>query len=276
MPDLSQAVPEKSLAQWHTPESRTDVIQELIHGVGKSRLEFLLEVKGLELTICRDANVDRYNPTNLSFMEEYLYSQVKNGEYDILANLAILKLYQFNPTLSNPDVIVHILIKSLISTVHGPDFNLCKSLLREPAAILQDIESEDDTLTLVMPLLSQLHDHVRACQFTAFWTEFNSQSEAVSALHPFFSEHTDLLTTLRHLFSTSIASTFSSITLARLSRWLNLSSSEVGEWCKSIGWSVEGDLAQIPKNGDNDVKAGVVKENVELSQLTKLVAAAAY
>jgi len=49
-------------------------------------------------------------------------------------------------------------------------------------------------------------------------------------------------------------------------------------------------VAVIPTNGDNDVKAGVVKENVELSrksrlsdwdnadlvELTKLVATAAY
>lgn len=35
---------------------------------------------------------DRYNPTNLSWMEEYLAQQVRDGEYDLLANLAILKL----------------------------------------------------------------------------------------------------------------------------------------------------------------------------------------
>jgi translation initiation factor 3 subunit K len=35
---------------------------------------------------------DRYNPTNLSFMEDYLMSQVREGTYDLLANLAVLKL----------------------------------------------------------------------------------------------------------------------------------------------------------------------------------------
>lgn len=56
---------------------------------------------------------------------------------------------------------------------------------------------------------------------------------------------------------------------------------------------MEEGVAVVPKNGDNDVKAGVVKENVELSrkllfivsfkwnqadveELTKLVATAAY
>lgn len=36
-------------------------------------------------------------------------------------------------------------------------------------------------------------------------------------------------------------------------------------------WSVNGDNVEIPKNGDNDVKAGVVKESVELArELTAL------
>ena len=35
---------------------------------------------------------DRYNPSNLPYMEEYLSTQIKEGQYDLLANLAILKL----------------------------------------------------------------------------------------------------------------------------------------------------------------------------------------
>lgn len=79
----SQAVPAKDLTEWHTPQSRTEPMHDLIHGVGE--LLFLLRLK------CANG-VDRYNPTNLPFMEDYLQSQVTSGEYDLLANLAILKL----------------------------------------------------------------------------------------------------------------------------------------------------------------------------------------
>lgn len=88
--------------------------------------------------------------------------------------------YQFNPQLSNPDVILNILIKALSATVHGPDFNLCLALLREPAAIVQDIDSDDESLTIAMPFLQNLHDLVRTCQFTKFWAEFNGKSEAAN------------------------------------------------------------------------------------------------
>ena len=80
-------------------------------------------------------------------MEEYVLAQARDGTYDLFANLAILKLsaalvclaseadecrYQFNPHMSNPEIIVHVLIEALSGTVHGPDFNLCLSVLRDP------------------------------------------------------------------------------------------------------------------------------------------------
>lgn len=37
--------------------------------------------------------VDRYNPDNISILEEYLATQCQNEEYDLMANLAALKLY---------------------------------------------------------------------------------------------------------------------------------------------------------------------------------------
>ncbi|BEJ17134.1 hypothetical protein CspHIS471_0605350 [Cutaneotrichosporon sp. HIS471] len=248
-------VPVQNLKEWHTPSSRTEVIHELINGV------------------------DRYNPSNLSFMEEYLQSQVASGEYDLLANLAILKLYQFNPQLSNPDVILNILIKALSATVHGPDFNVCLALLREPAAIVHDIDSDDESLTIAMPFLQGLHDLVRACQFTKFWAEFNGSSEAAQLLRSnpnYFPAHADLVSKFRTEFASSIAASFSRVRLTQLSRWLDIKPADVPAWCAEAGWTVDGEVAVVPENGDNNVKAGVVKENVQLKQLTKLVAAAAF
>lgn len=50
------------------PPLRPEIIQSLIDGV------------------------DRYNPDNVSILEEYLGTQLQNEEYDLMANLAILKL----------------------------------------------------------------------------------------------------------------------------------------------------------------------------------------
>jgi len=108
--------------------------------------------------------------------------------------------YQFNPQLSNPEIIINILTQALSSTVHGPDFNLCLSLLREPSvrgplvyedktdeqAILADTDGDegDGGLETVMPWLQNLHNLTRSCQFTSFWKEFNSSSEPAQCKLP--------------------------------------------------------------------------------------------
>ena len=57
--------------------------------------------------------------------------------YDLEANLALLKLYQFNPERTNLRVIVQILLKALTNLPHT-DFVLCKCLLAQE--VLEDAE----------------------------------------------------------------------------------------------------------------------------------------
>lgn len=57
-----------TVAEWSAPSTRPQHIDELISGV------------------------DRYNPQNLTALTEYLDQQLQTGQYDCLANLAILKL----------------------------------------------------------------------------------------------------------------------------------------------------------------------------------------
>ena len=140
---------------------------------------------------------DRYNPSNIGILEDYLYHQTRSEEYDCLANLAILKLsatlldipiamnltpqilksrYQFNPTLYNSDVVIHILIKALTSSPF-PDFHLCVSLLDErPSSANAD---EPDPLPSILPQLQQLYALLRQCRFPAFWTLYLSEDYRV-------------------------------------------------------------------------------------------------
>jgi len=41
--------------------------------------------------------IERYNPDNIITLEQYVQMQAKENGYDLEANLALLKLYQFNP-----------------------------------------------------------------------------------------------------------------------------------------------------------------------------------
>ncbi|EJD38805.1 ARM repeat-containing protein [Auricularia subglabra TFB-10046 SS5] len=100
----------------------------------------------------------RYNPSNISVLEDYLYHQIRNGEYDCFANLAVLKLYQFNPDLYNPDVAINILPKALCAAPL-PDFNLCVALLGQRTARLSSL--------------------LLRCRFPAFWAAYASDALAL-------------------------------------------------------------------------------------------------
>ncbi|KAJ1879941.1 hypothetical protein LPJ66_011591, partial [Kickxella alabastrina] len=60
--------------------------------------------------------VERYNPQKAGQLEDYLLRQCANPDHttnhDLMANLALLKMYQFNPDLVDLDVIRRILAKA--------------------------------------------------------------------------------------------------------------------------------------------------------------------
>ncbi|NXN94607.1 EIF3K factor, partial [Rhinopomastus cyanomelas] len=72
--------------------------------------------------------IDRYNPENLSTLERYVETQAKENAYDLEANLAVLKLYQFNPAFFQTTVTAQILLKALTNLPHT-DFTLCKCMI---------------------------------------------------------------------------------------------------------------------------------------------------
>ncbi|NXK70709.1 EIF3K factor, partial [Sylvietta virens] len=72
--------------------------------------------------------IDRYNPENLATLERYVETQAKENAYDLEANLAVLKLYQFNPAFFQTGVTAQILLKALTNLPHT-DFTLCKCMI---------------------------------------------------------------------------------------------------------------------------------------------------
>jgi hypothetical protein len=70
------------------------------------------------------------------------------------------------------------------------------------------------------------------------------------------------------LIASTIASSFSSISMARLQRWLDFASAdEARAFVDGVsGWKVAGENVAIEGNGDNDVKPSVIKEHVELKR----------
>ncbi|KAH8100649.1 initiation factor 3 [Cristinia sonorae] len=232
-----------SASEWVQPSTRTDLIENLVSGV------------------------DRYNPNNVGILEDYLYHQIRTEEYDCLANLAILKLYQFNPDLYNPDVVINILIKALTSPF--PDFNLCISLLDERAANVNP--DEPDPLPALLPLLTTLHNLLQQCRFPAFWQLYRSD-KSESLRDNYTVECVGFEDAVRRVVVRAVTGAFKRIGSERLSTYLNLDVEDLGEYVQKLGWTVgDAGVISLPSNPDNQPVSTVVQENIQLHQLTKII-----
>eukprot|EP00057_Strongylocentrotus_purpuratus_P001697 XP_001200835.2 PREDICTED: eukaryotic translation initiation factor 3 subunit K [Strongylocentrotus purpuratus] len=72
--------------------------------------------------------INRYNPENLALLENYVEIQGRENQYDLEANLAILKLYQLNPSHFKMPIAALIFLKAMTNLPHT-DIILCKCLL---------------------------------------------------------------------------------------------------------------------------------------------------
>ena len=83
--------------------------------------------------------VDRYNPQNIPTLEDYVNLQAREYGYDLEANLALLKLYQFKPNDFNLNVVCQILLKAL-TNLPNSDFVICKCMLSQQILKIPEIE----------------------------------------------------------------------------------------------------------------------------------------
>merc|ERR1712168_1367503 len=86
--------------------------------------------------------IDRYNPENLGPLEDYVHLQVYENFYDLDANLAVLKLYQFNPAYSQTTITAQILLKALMNLPNS-DFIMCR-------CVIDDSIQQDQTIQKVI------------------------------------------------------------------------------------------------------------------------------
>jgi len=242
---------------WSNPPERPEAIQVLILGV------------------------ERYDPTQVQVLEDYLTEQCNRGFYDPLANFATLKLYQFNPDLvplaaenpSNPIEAIHdsITIKILLlSIVHRPfesDFNLCLSLCGDRMSSLLTPQA---TLNLI-DLLSKLSRTLQARQFVKFWESLRSEEyEPLAAVVESIGQFGDLV---RRAIGRSVASCFRSIDHARLAAYLDLKDPALlQDWVAAHGWSSNGNKVAIPDNSDNCPVTVVIRENTTIDDLQQFIA----
>ncbi|XP_011178571.1 eukaryotic translation initiation factor 3 subunit K [Zeugodacus cucurbitae] len=197
--------------------------------------------------------IERYNPDHLKTLEAYVEDQAKNNTYDLEANLAVLKLYQFNPHMLNFDITYTILLKCLTNLPHT-DFVMAKCLLLPQ-------QMKDGTVQTIIDLA----DILERTDFTLFW----QRAEVNRSLFRHISGFHD---SIRKFVCHVVGITFQTIRKDLLKELLGgVEDSTLEQWIKKYGWKHQGNLIIIAVQ-DEKIKTKNITEKIEFDNLGGLMA----
>lgn len=212
--------------------------------------------------------------------------------------------YQFNPADFNYVVVINILLKALVAAPL-PDFNLCVCLLgeaplptipvkaeKEPAASGADdaaslpgdeeeevVEKPKDVASaghLTDPLivrLSQLSTLLFQARFREFWSTLGSSE--YSDVREYAAKISEFENAARKVALNSVKGSFTSISEKRIGSYLNLEGKQLEEFINAQpGWKLTNGTVSVPANPDNEIKATVIREEITLDQMHKLLSQA--
>ena len=211
---------------------------------------------GLDKASCAELlSKQRYNPEVLPQLEAYVGEQCAKGSYDLEANLAVLKLYQFHPDKNNVGVVAKILVKALMN-LPNTDFLLCTYLIPDRVQELEPIASIATLATLL-----------ETCAFRKVWQSLTPLDELVRGV-PGFED------ALRRFILDTMQITYQSIPEAHLRESLNVGSDAVPKIISERGWTREGALVRVQLNADNTAKPRKLDEGemLRFDQMSKILA----
>ena len=200
----------------------------------------------------------RYDVAILPRLEAYVDAQCSSQSYDLDANLATLKLYQFHPDQLKATVVVKILIKALMN-LPNTDFLLCTYLIPERVLDAAPISS----ICSVAGLLE-------TCKFREFWGAIGPLQAELAAAPGFDAA-------VRSFILTTFEITYQGVPTAHLKASLGLTDdAALGALVKERGWTISGDLVKVSLNANNQPRPKQVQaEAMTFPQMTKILSAVA-
>jgi translation initiation factor 3 subunit K len=199
--------------------------------------------------------IERYNPVHIDILTEYLDAQCKNNSYDLEANQAILKLFQFNPTLFRSEVVEKILLKALTNLPH-PDFILCELLIDSSKLNQGNIQE-----------IIEMHRRLELCQFKAFWAELAKQKDLYKDIEGFEDS-------IRNFACHIVGITYQNIRVPLLKDILGYQDkdAEFNSLLKKREWKLsDGDYVLVA-NQEDKIKTINITEKIELEQVANILA----
>jgi len=199
--------------------------------------------------------IDRYNPDNLDELERYVTRQSQDNYYDLEANLAVLKLYQFNPSQTKKQTVIKILLKAL-TALPNTDFVLCKCLIDSTL-----LEEEN------IALITSLHNLLETCRFQEFWRELSIRPQLIQGI-------TGFENSIQKFICHVIQITYQSIEKSSLRSLLgSLADNQLNQWMTQNGWKdIENGFVFVA-NQEENIKTKNITEKIDLENVAQVVAA---
>ncbi|SLM37172.1 eukaryotic translation initiation factor 3 subunit k [Lasallia pustulata] len=222
--------------------------------------------------------LDRYNPETTTVFQDYVTQQCEDRTYDCYANLALLKLYQFNPHLTRDETTTNILVKAL-TVFPSPDFSLCLHLLPphilHPSSTSSSLPAAGDApLSEAVQKLTTLNTLLSQADYRGFWNTLDSDdlyADLVADVNGFEE-------LMRVRIAVTAGQSCREVDRRVLESWLQLHGQEFERFILEIcGWGLDettggpGGVVLIPVNKENEAKETVVRENVKFDQFSRIV-----
>ncbi|MCJ1359412.1 MAG: hypothetical protein MMC33_009414 [Icmadophila ericetorum] len=222
--------------------------------------------------------LDRYNPETTAVFQDYVTQQCEDRSYDCYANLALLKLYQFNPHLTRDETTTNILVKAL-TVFPSPDFSLCLHLLPphvlHPASQSKSLPAAGDApLSEAVQKLTVLNTLLSQADYKGFWNTLDSD-DLYADLVADVSGFEELM---RVRIAVTVGQSCRELDRSVLESWLQLRGQDFERFIIDIcSWGLDettgeqGGIVTIPVNKENEAKGTVVRENVHFDQFARVI-----
>jgi len=198
--------------------------------------------------------IDRYNPENLPVLERYVENQAAENVYDLEANLAVLKLYQFNPGNCKLSVAAMILLKSLTNLPYN-DFNLCKCLI-------DAVHLEDEAIKRICEMGAMLE----MCQFTQFWRVIGQNEDLTASVAGF---HDSIRKFICHVISITYQTLKKDVLRELLG---GIPESVVKQWVMRYGWKEAAGGELYIANQEENIKTKNIQETITFESVAAIMA----
>ncbi|XP_043942947.1 eukaryotic translation initiation factor 3 subunit K [Protopterus annectens] len=198
--------------------------------------------------------IDRYNPENLSTLERYVETQARENAYDLEANLAVLKLYQFNPSKFLTQVTSQVLLKALTNLPHT-DFTLCKCMIDQTHQDSHPIRQ-----------ILELGELLETCHFQAFWRYLEENLDLLDGIVGF---EDSVRKFICHVVG---------ITYQHIDKWLlaemlgDVSDNHLKVWMNKYGWTEAEHGTIFICNQEESIKPKNIVEKIDFDSVASIMA----